>query len=148
MQVSGDLTFTAPAEWTAERPAMSMRKAQYAVPDKEKAQGNATFIYFGSMGGTVEQNIERWKGQFSKIDGEAKTETFKAGDLKMTVLDVAGEYASDMGGGSQGDARMLGAVVETPGGLHFFKFFGPRGTVEDWRDAFVELIKGVRTGGP
>jgi hypothetical protein len=124
-----------------------MRKAQYAVPDRDQREGNATLVYFGVMGGTVEANIDRWKRQFPRTDGESKVESFKAGGLAITVLDISGEYASDAGSNPKPNSRMLGAIVEAPDGLHFFKFTGPRGTVDDWRDAFIEMLKKVKSKG-
>ncbi len=141
------LDFATPAEWTSEAPANNMRKAQWAVPDKDKTGKSATCVYFGTMGGSVEANIDRWKAQFQNVQGNPGVDQFKTGSLDVTVLDIVGEYASDMGSDPLKDARMLAAIVETPQGNHVFKFWGPRGTVSDWRDAFVEMLKNAKNKG-
>jgi hypothetical protein len=139
------ITFEPPAEWRAEKPASNMRKAQYAVPDKDKAEGDATFAYFGAMGGGVDGNVQRWKTQFAGT--EPKVEEVKAGDVTITIFDATGEYAPDAGTPPQPDQRMLAAIVQVASEDHIFKFYGPRGTVGDWRDAFVEMLKKVRARG-
>jgi hypothetical protein len=42
------------------------------------------------------------------------------------------------------DARLLGAVVEGPGGPWFFKATGPDSTLGPQRDAFLAMLKSVR----
>ncbi len=138
------LAFDAPAEWRAEKPASNMRKAQYAVPDRDKAEGDAVFIYFGTMGGGVEENVTRWKKQFNNQPSEPRLEEIKAGDVTIHLLDIAGEYASDMGADAKPDQRGLFAIVPASDGDHIFRLTGPRGTVADWRDAFVEMLKKSR----
>ncbi len=52
-----------------------------------------------------------------------------------------------MQGGSQAaqeGSMLLGAVVEGPGGPWFFKLTGPEQTVEPQKDAFLQMIKGMK----
>ncbi len=142
-----DVTFETPGEWKKEAPASNMRKAQYAVPDKDKAEGDATFVYFGPMGGGVEGNQDRWRTQFQNQPADPKTEEFKVGALTIHLLDIAGEYASDAGADPKPDQRGLFAIVETGNGDHVFRLTGPRGTVGDWRDAFVDMLKKIKSRG-
>jgi hypothetical protein len=140
------LEWKAPTEWKQEEPASKMRKAQYRVPDRDKTEADAIFVYSGVMGGGVDGNIARWKGQFPG-SGESKTQEFQTGDMTVHLLDIAGDFEGDMGTEPIKDAQMLAAIVRTPQGDHFLKLLGPRGTVGDWRDAFVELLKGLKNRG-
>jgi hypothetical protein len=105
--------------------------------------------FFGiGQGGTVAANIERWKEQFKSPDGkpaQATVATRKAGVLTLTTIEAAGTY-SGMGGpmvpshGSVPDYRLLGAIVEGPGGNVFVKFTGPALTIAANRRKFEQLL--------
>jgi hypothetical protein len=142
---SRGLTYEVPPEWKKQQPSSNMRKAQYAVPDRDKAEGDAVFIYFGDMGGGVQGNVARWKNQFQDQPAEPVVEEFKAGAGNVTLLDISGTYATDMGGEASPDQRGLFAIVEAPSGDYIFRLNGPRGTVGDWREAFVEMLKKAKT---
>lgn len=49
---------------------------------------------------------------------------------------------------AQPGSRLLGAVVEGPGGPWFVKAIGPDATVAAARPAFLELLHGLRTAAP
>ena len=151
---AGGLTWTAPAEWKAqgERP---MRAATYGIPpakgDSESAE-LAVFYFGASSGGGVDANVKRWVDQFQKADGtsaakEAKVKQEKIAGLPATTLDVKGTY---MGGSMMGPStpkpgyRLLGAIVEGPGGNVFFKLTGPEKTVSGAAKAFRKLIDGLK----
>jgi len=44
------------------------------------------------------------------------------------------------GGGPQKDYAMLAAIVDTSGGAHFFKMWGPKKTVKGARNDFDKLV--------
>jgi hypothetical protein len=79
---------------------------------------------------------------------EPRPETFEANNYRITWVDVKGTLLpSTMGMGPSTpmpDARLLGAVVEGPGGPWFFKVTGPDSTLAPQRDAFLAKLKGVR----
>ena len=131
------LHWTAPAGWKAG-PAQAMRAATYAVA---AAPGDTTpsecVVYFfgAGQGGSIEANIERWKGQFTSAGKPAAATVSKrtVHGVTMTTIDVAGEY-SGLGGPLAASKpvagyRLLGAIVEGPGGNIFVKFTGLAKTV-------------------
>ena len=144
----GRLRWTAPPEWVEEKPASSMRKAQYRLPraagDAEDAE-LAVFFFEGS-GGSVQANIERWIGQFRKADGTpagdiARTTHKQSRGIPVTIVDVSGTYLAGgmaMPGSKpeKPDFRMLAAVAEASSGPWFFKLAGPAKTVARWEPAF------------
>ncbi len=154
---AADLTFQAPSGWTVETPASRMRRAQYRLPRAEGDPEDAEMVvfYFPGQGGSVQSNIDRWVGMFTKADGsaaagDAKTETKTINGLSITTVDVEGVYTNQSMGpmagasGPKPDYRMLAAIVETPGGPWFFKLTGPKQTVGKWKssfDGFVQTIK-------
>ena len=151
---AGGLTWTAPAEWKSqgERP---MRAATYSIPaakgDSETAE-LAVFFFGKSEGGGVDANVKRWIEQFQKADGtsaakDAKVKQEKIAALPTTTLDVKGTY---MGGSMMGPStpkpgyRLLGAIVEGPGGNVFFKLTGPEKTVTAAEKPFRKLLDGLK----
>lgn len=131
------LHWTAPAGWKAG-PSQIMRAATYAVAAApgDTAPAECVVYFFGAgQGGTVEANIERWKGQFTSSGKPAPAIVFRrtARGVTMTTVDVAGEY-SGLGGPMAASKpvpgyRLLGAIVEGPDGNIFVKFTGPAKTI-------------------
>lgn len=111
-----------------------MRAATYIVSPATDDKDNAECVvyFFGpGQGGSVEANIDRWKGQFKPSDG--KVTKLSVHGLPVTKIDISGEY-SGMGGPmaqapSKSGYRLLGAIVEGAGGNLFIKFTGPLKTV-------------------
>lgn len=151
---AGGLTWTAPSEWKAqgERP---MRAATYSIPaakgDSEPAE--LAVFYFGQgSGGGVDANVKRWIDQFQRADGssaakDAKVKKEAIAGLPATALEVKGTY---MGGSMMGPStpkpgyRLLGAIVEGPGGNVFFKLTGPEKTVSSAEKPFRKLLDGLK----
>jgi hypothetical protein len=131
------LHWSAPAGWKAGPPQM-MRAATYAVTaaSGDTAAAECVVYFFGAgQGGSVEANIERWKGQFTDSGKPAAAVVSKraAHGVAITTIDVAGEY-SGLGGPMAASKpvagyRLLGAIVEGPGGNIFVKFTGPVKTI-------------------
>jgi len=151
---AGGLTWTAAPEWKAqgERP---MRAATYSIPaakgDTEPAE-LAVFYFGASSGGGVDANVKRWIDQFQKADGtsaakDAKVKNEKIAGLPATTLEVKGTYT---GGSMMGPSapkpgyRLLGAIVEGPGGNVFFKLTGPEKTVSGAEKTFRKLLDGLK----
>lgn len=131
------LQFRTPDAWTSQTPANKLRKAQYAVPDKEKDEKDAELVYsyFGPYGGgSLDENIDRWIGQFAGATREtAKIEKLK-GVHPITFVTLEGTYSDQL------DHQMLVAAVETPSGYHYLKLVGPLATVGDWAADFRAMV--------
>lgn len=128
-----------------------MRVETYSVPPApglhEKAEC-AVYFFGANQGGSVEANIERWRGQFRATDGglpHANIQKWKVHGLIATTIDVSGDY-SGMGGPMaaqktvQHGFRLLGAIVEGPEGNVFIKFAGPAKTVAVNQQKFDDLL--------
>jgi hypothetical protein len=136
-QSAAGLHWTAPTGWKPG-PPQAMRAATYAVPAApgDAVAAECVVYFFGAgQGGSVEANIERWKGQFTNSGKPAPAVVSKrtARGIAMTTVDVAGEY-SGLGGPLAASKpvpgyRLLGAIVEGPGGNIFVKFTGAARTI-------------------
>ncbi len=143
------MRWTMPAGWKYEG-ARPMRAATYTVPaapgDPETAE--CVVYFFGAdQGGSVEANIDRWRDQFQQ-DGKpapARVEKRTVHGLPVTMIDVSGEY-SGMGGPTSAREsvasgyRLLGAIIEGPGGKVFLKFAAPAKTVTANQQKFEQLL--------
>ncbi len=147
---TGPLRWTAPAGWTAVKPASQMRLAEYLVPAEKGEPATLTVFYFGpSGGGGVDANVDRWTGQFG-ADGEKATRgQLTSGGMTVHTVDASGTYNAGMAAGNQPpkpNQRMLGAIVESPAGLFFFKMVGPKPVVDaqeaEWKSFVNSFAKG------
>jgi hypothetical protein len=141
------IAFDLPGAWKAERPSSSMRFAQATIPGPGGPGQFAAFFFGVGGGGLVDDNIKRWVGQLETSQPPSRT-SFTANGLQVTWVDVAGTMKpSSMGLGpatAQPGWRLLGAVVEGPGGPWFFKAIGPNATLARARESFLEMLHGLR----
>lgn len=144
------LKWTAPAGWK-NLGSQPMRAATYSVPAApgDKANSECVVYFFGQgQGGPVQANMDRWKSQFTTPDGKpapARIAKRAVNGLPVTTIDVSGNY-SGMGGplaatqAVQPGYRLLGAILENPGGNIFIKFTGPIKTVTANQPKFEQLL--------
>ena len=141
--------WSVPKRWTVqgERP---MRAATYTIPAAEgdTETGECAVFYFGNgQGGTVDQNIDRWIGQFETGGVPARSRKDVNG-MSVTLVQVAGAYLAPAGPmmqstGKKENFRLLGAIVEAPEGLIFYKFTGPAKTVAGAEGEFNAMVESL-----
>lgn len=144
------LKWTTPTAWKTEG-ARPMRAATYTIPPTagDTASAECVVYFFGAgQGGSVEANLDRWKGQMLAPGGkpaDAKIAKRTIHGLAVTTIDASGDY-SGMGGpmasskSLQNNYRLLGAIVEGPGGNVFIKFTGPAKTIAASQSEFEQLL--------
>jgi hypothetical protein len=148
------LRWTAPAGWKAEAPR-PMRAATYSIDPVAGDQGVTECVvnYFGpGQGGGVDANIERWKGQLQGADGKpapAVVGKRTVRGIPIVVVDSSGAYTG-MGGPMAASSkpvpgyRLLGAIVEGPGGSLFIKLTGPAKTIAAQQKNFDQLLASIQ----
>jgi hypothetical protein len=139
-----------PAGWQpqGERP---MRVATYTVPKAagDPEDGECAVFYFGpNQGGGVDDNIDRWVGQFADPDKPVRSQQTVAG-MAVARVSVDGTYLAPAGmnmapTGEKKNYRLLGGIVSGPNGNVFFKFTGPRKTVEQASKAFDGMLASLK----
>jgi hypothetical protein len=144
------LKWTAPAGWKYEG-SRPMRAATYtAAPASGDTEGAECGVYFfgKGQGGTVEANLDRWKAQVTGANGkpaDAQIQKRTIHGLNVTVIDTSGAYSGMGGPMAQPQAgkpgyRLLGAIVEGPGGNIFVKFAGPAKTIAANKPKFEAML--------
>ena len=146
-----------PETWKAQETNSQFRAAQFAIPkaDGDDRDGELVVYFFGKGGGGgVEANVKRWQQQIvppegKKIEDVMKKDSFKVGDVNVTVVDLQGTYQAPPFAANQktekiANARMVGVVFESPNGPYFFKLVGPAKTIEANRKGFDEWLKNFK----
>jgi hypothetical protein len=144
---SAGVRWTIPNGWTSQ-PPRAMRVATYRVPAAKDAEaGECGVFYFGKgQGGSADENIARWGDQFE--GGKPVTTVETVSGLKVHRVQIAGTYLAPSGpmmqsSGKKPGYRLLGAIVEAPEGLVFFKCTGPAATIAASERAFDGMVKSL-----
>ncbi len=136
-----------PATWIEHPPQGSMRAANYTVPGRDGNEA-AHIVVFGSIGGSIDANIDRWQSQFEPDENrdmvEPQISRFKVGDMQVTLVELAGSWKKMGATWFTPDQLFIMAIVESPRGNVFIRFAGQTATVEGARPEFVKMIRSLR----
>ena len=152
-----DYRTAVPNGWTSRAPSSSSRLAEYVVPTSGSEGAAEVVVYFfgKSMGGNVQANLTRWKGQFSTPDGSPVPETItrdSTGIFPITFAEYRGTYRRGIGAGSADSVKtgqtLIAAIAKTPRGTMFIQLFGPSVRVAAERDTFMKFVRGLKDSGP
>ncbi|MBI4531753.1 MAG: hypothetical protein HY709_09520 [Candidatus Latescibacteria bacterium] len=157
---SGEITYTVPDGWVEQTPSSPMRRAQFGLPGVEGAgDAELAVFFFPGTGGTVEENLDRWYGQFTQPDGSStkgrvEKKRMSVHGLPITMVYVTGTYLKSrsptMMEGSVDEMpwyAMIAAVAETANGPWFFKATGPQKTIDSWRSNFERFVQSFTIKG-
>ena len=143
-----------PDAWEIELPSSTMRLAQLRIPASEGDAPAGVEVTVTQAGGGVEANLNRWYGQMRQPDGRpssavAKVEKLSAGSMAVTFVDIPGTFAPGAMPGRpalspQSNWRMLGAIIEAPGGLLFVKATGPVRPMRDNLEKMKRFVISIR----
>ncbi len=145
----GSAAIDPPTAWSFRQPSSSMRLAEAEVPGPGGPALLTVFFFGPGGGGVVEANIERWIGQVEATPGSGPARgSFEAGPFMVTTVTVDGTLLpSRMSGGPSEPipgSRLMGAVIEGPGGPWFFKLTGPADTVAAAAADLEAMLRSVR----
>lgn len=138
--------WTPPATWSRGEPR-PMRLATYRPPTEAGAVAECAVFYFGEgVGGSVDDNVDRWVAQFVGSPNPTRKRLTVNG-LDVTRVEIAGVYldpGTDMRSqGQQKDWMVLGAIVAGPRGPVFFKFTGPAAAVRAAAPQFDAMLSSL-----
>ncbi len=139
-----------PATWIEQSPAgMPSRVANYTLPGIDGAEAARLLAhYYGPDGaGTPHGNIEVWTGAFrSSTRGPVvpTVDRFDVAGMPVTLVELAGEFKKTGAPAFSRDQVFMCAIVEAPSGPIYIRIFGQTATVERNREAYMELIRGLR----
>jgi hypothetical protein len=145
-----------PGDWV-EEPGNRFRIKQYRLPAVKDDKDNAEVVifHFGQgQGGSVNENVKRWKGMFVPPEGKTLDDVLKIDKMKVsgndvTYVDLHGTYIfrarpQDSETARRPNYRMLAVVFESEKGPYFLRMVGPADTVECYKKGFDEWVKGFK----
>lgn len=146
------VAFSVPAQWRRESPSSPMRAAQYAIPGTGSEKDGLFVVYFfgSGQGGSVAENVERWKNQFLDPSGQPSAGNVRSdrrNGLAVTVVTSEGTYSSGLPMGQSApepNSELWGAIVEGPQGNVFFKATGPKATMERSKSGFETVLASLK----
>ena len=148
----GQFHFTAPGSWKKIKPKFDFYHAEFQIPKAEGDEKNGR-ITFSQVGGTIDQNLQRWVGQF-KLPSDAKEDAVKkmtkvVDGKKVQIIHIAGTF---LDGGPMGpkterdDYVLMGAAIETEsGGNVYIKAYGPKKTMESNHKDLKALLDNMKS---
>ncbi len=156
--VIGPFSLVVPKEWTVKPVTSSMRAADFIVSDVSAKPGQEAELivyYFGETGaGSIEDNLDRWLGQFQQASGKpskdvAKIEKSKIAGEDVTTVSVTGRYvAAAMPGSSdtvdKQDQSLLASIIGSPSGPYYFKLVGAKATVAANAARFRAMLASIQ----
>ena len=150
------LRFSVAKVWVRVPAPSDVRAAQYKIPHaaSDSEDGELILFFFGKgKGGGVQDNLDRWYGQFTQPDGKPSRDAAvltvrTVNGLRVTAVDLSGSYTAMAGPMQQKSEprsgyRMLGAIVEGEEGPWFFKATGPSATMDAAKPDFDALLQSV-----
>jgi hypothetical protein len=147
----GKFTITAPKQWERKQPRSRIITYEFAVPavEGDEQDGRLTVM---AAGGSIDDNIKRWYGQFKQPDGSsteknANVEEKEITGQKVHLVDLAGTFSDRPGPAfpavEREDYRMLAAIIVTDEAQFFIKLYGPRKTVGENKEPFETMIESL-----
>jgi len=144
----GDNSVTLPEGWKAVETKSKMRLAQATIPKAEGDKEDGELAVF-KLGGTVDENIQRWTGQFGGKEALKDRRTVKTASGKEAVIvEYEGTLTAMGPGGGKAEPKegmkMLGALIVTDGGQFQFKLTGGKKTIDAQKAAFDKMVESFK----
>ncbi len=142
-------TVDRPEGWVFGQPSSSMRLAEAEIPGPGGPALLTVFFFGAGGGGGVDANLQRWAGQVEPDEGvEPRRDRFTVDGFTVSTIEVEGTLLpSRMGTGPTEPVpgtKLLGAVIDGPGGPWFFKITGPEATVTAAAPVFDAMVRSIR----
>lgn len=149
---AGGITFETPKNWEKTQPASPLRLYQFKIPGTEESRdAEMAVFYFGANeGGDVEENINRWIGQFSVLNPDFSPErnTRQIENLEIHTVHIEGTFKGTMAGAfsePKKDYAVLAAIAKGAEGYVFFKVMGFQETIRKAKADFEAMLSGLKT---
>lgn len=136
-----NFTMQLPAGWTQEEPDNQMRVAQFGIDSNPDVK--VVGFYFGGQAGTDEENIQRWRNEFTEI---ISTDDVMLADDRIKMVQIAGTFKLKPRPMAQDyteapDYITLAAIVPSDEGPFYFKLNGPADIINEESDDFVKFLE-------
>jgi hypothetical protein len=143
----GGIVLVAPRGWRSKAPQSVFTAAEYVLPGANGPETDGR-LTLSVVGGSIADNVERWKAQFGGAGAKVKQETLTVDGMQITVVDCSGDFNDQRGpyapAVKRSDYRMKAAIIPVNGELHFIKAIGPRPTIEAYAESIKQFIQSAK----
>lgn len=143
----GQARLTAPTIWVRKAPRVEFIRAEFALPRAEGDPADGRITVSVARGG-LKENVDRWRSQFGGKPEKESQEQVKVDGVEVTLVDFSGTFNDQMGpfapGVDRTGYRMLGAIFDLGGELHFIKAYGPAKTMEARAPEFRTFVQSLK----
>ncbi|MBI1248088.1 hypothetical protein GC197_09630 [bacterium] len=145
----GHLEMSVPEGWKVVKPRVGIIDHEFQVTGEKEDAGTGRVTLMGA-GGSIDANIDRWKGQFVKMTKDAVVKDEKIAGEKVHMIELVGNYKDQRGPFAPAVVKdnytMLAAIITTEKlGNYFLKFYGPSEIVDQNKKKFDEMVKSLKT---
>lgn len=143
------VSFLTPKGWVRvpdDKKSSRIIEAELTLPKvgDDEHDGRLTLM---SSGGSFEDNMGRWTGEFKLDDGfEPKVETINIAGRDSKWVDFRGEWkgSSFRPQAPRPDHRMIVVIIPFGGQNYYLKLVGPKPTIAENEEKFREFAKSAR----
>lgn len=136
------MKFQVPANWQ-QLPLSAMQAgivaAKFGIPD---ISADVT-LTLSTSGGSVEDNIRRWEGQFSGGEPMPR-DTISADGKDATVVRLQGEFSPGFGRPAEANWQMIGVIIPMSEHNYFIKLTGPAADVARAEEQFLKFCRSAQ----
>lgn len=141
-QAFDGMKFYVPSSWK-QLPLSQMQMGIVAAKFGLPQIGEDISLTLSTSGGSIEDNIQRWEGQFR--DGEPLTrETVSIDGKEATIVRLQGTFSAGFGRPPEKDWRMIGVIIPMSQHNYFIKLTGPAQEVSEAESEFLEFCRSAR----
>lgn len=134
-----NFSLSIPNGWKQEAPSSRMRVAQLFF---EEAPNHKIAVFFFGSQDMVDENIKRWRDQFTKEDGFKELSIDKntisavkiMGTFKKKDFPMATDYTEAP------DYGTLAAIIPSNMGPYYFKLSAPKEIIEAEEENFIKML--------
>ncbi|QDT97901.1 hypothetical protein [Gimesia aquarii] len=140
------IQFHIPEGWE-EVPLSPAQQGLISASFRIPKAGDKVKLTLSSVGGGIDANLQRWRGQFQLPPGETPTqETIRVDNTDVIWLDLRGTYDSGIGveSSSESGMRMIGVAIPRSPRDFYLKLTGPRDQLMKVEKEFRDFVKSAR----
>lgn len=142
LQSFDGMKFEVPAGWVRQ-PLSQMQMGIVAAKFGMPAISDDLLLTLSTSGGSLEDNIGRWEGQFS--GGEPpRRETLSMNGQDATVVRLSGRFTPGFGRAPENGWSMTGVIIPMTGQNYFLKLTGPQAAVAAAEESFLTFCRSAR----
>lgn len=136
------MKFLLPDGWV-QMELSDMQKGIIAGKFGIPSAGENTTLTLSTSGGSIEDNLKRWEGQFSGNQPMVQ-ETISADGQDATLVRLQGTFSPGFGRPTEDGWGMIGVVIPMSGHNYYIKLTGPLEEISKAEQQYLEFCKSAR----